>query len=376
MSNLKIDTPQIRKLNREQVFNYIKDNDWVTQADVKDFTGLSRPTIANILQELEEKNLISKRKNEEKTGGRMSMAFACNKNARYAIGIQLTNLHIKAVAVNMQGEILAQKQTEKKLHVDESYRRAIGDIYAEVVKEARIDESLILGCGITVQALTDVEGTRVSYVVTPDKERIYMEGLADYIPCKTRLFHDLNALGWNSALWTKKNEFYLSINNRIGSTILVDGNIYTGDHNRAGEIGHMLLVPNGKKCYCGNCGCFDAYCNTDNIKVLGDGDISTFFKKLDDGNKECEEFWEEYKQRLTDAIFGIHVTFDGTILIGGEIAQYRGYYYNEVCDALDKKAFFPEDRAREYLKVVEQGDSAIAVGAALYFIRNILDTFD
>ena len=38
-----------------------------------------------------------------------------------------------------------------------------------------------------------------------------------------------------------------------------DNKIIAGKHNRMGEFGHMVIRPNGKKCFCGQNGCFECY---------------------------------------------------------------------------------------------------------------------
>jgi glucokinase len=45
----------------------------------------------------------------------------------------------------------------------------------------------------------------------------------------------------------------------IGGALLVDGVLYRGAHGMAGEFGHMVVVPNGLACACGNRGCWERY---------------------------------------------------------------------------------------------------------------------
>ncbi|MCL4533501.1 MAG: ROK family protein [Deltaproteobacteria bacterium] len=45
----------------------------------------------------------------------------------------------------------------------------------------------------------------------------------------------------------------------IGSGIIINGGLYTGCFNSAGEIGHTRIVSGGRKCTCGNYGCLEAY---------------------------------------------------------------------------------------------------------------------
>ncbi len=57
-----------------------------------------------------------------------------------------------------------------------------------------------------------------------------------------------------------KNNFVLiTLGTGIGGGIFINGDIYSGANGCAGEIGHMVIVPDGKQCGCGNFGCWEAY---------------------------------------------------------------------------------------------------------------------
>lgn len=375
MSKVKLDTPQIRKINREEVFAFIRKNPNTTKSEIITSLELSRPTVVNIVEELESAGLIKKEKNPVNTGGRSAMSYSCNPGARLAIGIQLSQRHIRGVVVDLLGNVLGNVKRRIIFHVDEAYRQEIGSVYRQLLEESSLDEQDVAGVGITVQALTDSEGTQVTYIPIKSHVGAKCEGLTKYIPGKSRLFHDLLALGYNQNLWVDKNVFYLSINSSIGGTILIKDEVYYGNSNKAGEVGHLQLVQNGRKCYCGNHGCFDAYCNTMNLMEFAGGTLEDFFMGVAQKKEGYSSFWEEYKEYLATAVFSIRILFDGTIMLGGELGKFANYYLDNLRDRLDEKAFFPGERASEYVFAYEEGEYAIAVGAAMYYIENVLDEF-
>jgi glucokinase len=54
------------------------------------------------------------------------------------------------------------------------------------------------------------------------------------------------------------NLVYLTISTGIGGGLILDGQLRRGEHGLAGEIGHMVVRPNGPDCTCGNRGCLEA----------------------------------------------------------------------------------------------------------------------
>ncbi|HEX6819202.1 MAG TPA: ROK family protein [Ktedonobacterales bacterium] len=62
---------------------------------------------------------------------------------------------------------------------------------------------------------------------------------------------------------------YLTLSTGIGGAILIDGHIYRGHQDIAGEVGHMTVVPDGPACTCGNYGCLEAVASGTAIGLRG-----------------------------------------------------------------------------------------------------------
>jgi glucokinase len=56
-----------------------------------------------------------------------------------------------------------------------------------------------------------------------------------------------------------KSMVYIVVGTGVGAAIILDGQLYRGAHNTAGEIGHTTLDPHGELCSCGSRGCLETY---------------------------------------------------------------------------------------------------------------------
>ena len=57
----------------------------------------------------------------------------------------------------------------------------------------------------------------------------------------------------------------LTLGTGVGGGVVIDGGVYHGSRNTAGELGHTIVEPNGRVCGCGNLGCLEAYAGAKNI---------------------------------------------------------------------------------------------------------------
>ena len=64
---------------------------------------------------------------------------------------------------------------------------------------------------------------------------------------------------WRGAARGAKNVVGLTIGTGIGGGVILDGKLYHGSSDMAGEIGHTTIDSTGRYCRCGNYGCLEAY---------------------------------------------------------------------------------------------------------------------
>lgn len=95
-----------------------------------------------------------------------------------------------------------------------------------------------------------------------------------------------------------KNALYLSLNNTLGGAFCIDGKLIQGENQKAGEFGHMILVPEGKQCYCGKLGCADAYCAASALTDETCQTLEQFMKSLENKETKAEDLWQEYLKNL------------------------------------------------------------------------------
>jgi glucokinase len=79
------------------------------------------------------------------------------------------------------------------------------------------------------------------------------------------LENDANAAGWAEFRFgagaKSKSMIMITIGTGVGGAIISDGVLLKGGFGIGGELGHVVLVPGGQSCGCGQKGCVEAYCS-------------------------------------------------------------------------------------------------------------------
>ncbi|HOK39816.1 MAG TPA: ROK family protein [bacterium] len=116
----------------------------------------------------------------------------------------------------------------------------------------------------------------------------------------------------------KKNVFMFTLGTGIGGGIIINKKLYTGAIGAAGEVGHLIIIPEGKECSCGKKGCWEAYCSATGLKniildFIKDKKNTVFHKFTNnDLNKlEAKHLFDAIKQNdeLANQILDIYVYY-------------------------------------------------------------------
>lgn len=96
----------VKRINRNRIFRLIYNNEKISKQDIAYRLGMSLPTVTQNLKILKEQGLIEEDGVLESTGGRKAKAISCIKNARFAVGLNITKNHISIVLINLNGDIV------------------------------------------------------------------------------------------------------------------------------------------------------------------------------------------------------------------------------------------------------------------------------
>lgn len=92
---------------------------------------------------------------------------------------------------------------------------------------------------------------------------------SDALNVKTILDNDANAAAFGEMIYGGAKEIkdfiFITLGTGLGSGIVVNGKMVYGHQSFAGEIGHVVLIPDGRQCGCGRKGCVETYCSASGI---------------------------------------------------------------------------------------------------------------
>ena len=365
----------IKRNNRLRIYNRPREAGPFSCLDISMDLGLSLPTVGKTIADLEEAGLVRSSEEKNNTGGRSSKIYEAVADYRVAIGVNITNRHISAVAIDLQGTIIAHTRFRQTFTRCEEYYKKIGDAVRTVTEEAGLEKEQVLGVGLVIPALLtkDGESTYYNRVLRLDAD-VTCEEFSAHIPYPTRFFHDASSAAYAES-WYNHDEtdfFYMMISDSICGAPILDAHPYRGVNFRSGEIGHVQLMRGGRQCYCGKRGCLDAYCNTKVLSAVTKGDLALFFEELEKGEERALAKWKEYLHYLVMAITAIRMLFDCRIVIGGYLGQYIDTYMGEVEALMREEDPFSENV--DYLSVCVCKTEACASGGALSLIDQFIQT--
>ncbi len=376
---INMNISDVKQNNCNNIYFYLHKRRVATKREIAYDLELSLPTVTKTLNTLVEQRLInSSSKIVSKTGGRNPVAYSYLPDARVAIGVGIAKHYVKTVVVDLDGNVIESVQKIIEYNRLDEYMKFLGEQVEDIIKLAKLKKKKILGVGIAVPGLIDHEKEYVVDGRVIDNSGMTKEDFVKYIPFKTRLIHDSDAAGFAEIMKLDnpgdiKAVCYFNVSNSVGGSVFINNKSYRGDGLFSCEIGHLNLIPGGKKCYCGNLGCFDPYCTTEALSSHTNGDLALFFDKLEKGDKKLKKVWDTYLEYLVTAITEIRIMFGCKIIIGGEIGAFIDKYMDTLREMADKKSPFGE-KSENFLVPCANKRAAIAAGAGLHFVKEFLDS--
>lgn len=364
---MKATNKDMKSANKHAIATYIYSKKSATKQDIAYDLGISLPTVFQNIKELEQEGIIAQVGQLQSTGGRKATEFSIVAEHRYAIGIDLTHQYLTLVLLNLQGELVDTQRIPFHFSIQQEAFQAIAHQVEEIRERNSIAQARILGVGISIAGIVDVKNKLLYQSHVFDIARFDLQVFATYLPYPLYFHNDANSAAFAQKVHTHANTFvYIALNPSIGGAIYYHGELLYGDSFKAGEIGHMTLIPNGTACYCGKNGCLDAYCS-ENVLLAHAPSLAEFFTMLEEQHPDIVQVWNDYLDHLAIAIHNLRMIFDCDIILGGSIRKYLDPYMMQLSEKINHHN--PFEQLTSYLKLSYYHQEASAIGVALHHIN-------
>ncbi len=297
-------TQSIKTENIKLVVEKLIELRETSRIELSNLTTLNKATISTIIQELVDKKIVVETDKIVKTSGRSAKIFALNKNAGRIISVELLTDSIYGVITNLYGNIVFELRRPVDDFEFTSYLKTLLETIDEL-KANTLDSTYgLIGIGIGVYGIVS-KSQKIKYATFTSWKDIDLKSIIeDYTGIETYVENEANisAQGELLAHPDDRNLVSLNVGLGVGMGIIIDHKLYTGEHGYAGEIGHSIVVPNGKRCVCGNYGCLEQYISEPAI-------LDEYFQRTQE-SITIEEFIQKYKAKEKIALDIYHNFID------------------------------------------------------------------
>lgn len=343
----------VQKLNRSLVLKVLLREKITTRAHIAEETGLKKATVTNIVNDFINWGAVREVGMSTGKSGRRTILIELAKE-KYAIvcGWLKRNEFIFGVC-DVYGTCLIREAVKLKEDVS---GMDVTNIMVSCLKKYKdsVNDKTILGVAVALPGPYIKRDGKI--IVTTGrsnwKEEDIESNLREAFGEKVFLEHDANAAMMAEWDFLRKQEevddlLYVMLGHGVGGGIIEHGRMLTGTLGIAGEMGHMSISYNGRRCECGNYGCLETYCTieamlTDMRKLLPQYPNSICTEK-----SNFEEVMSAYQKK------------DGLARkVVNRVAEYLGYAIASSVNLLNPERVIigdelPKAAGEDFLEVVK-----------------------
>ncbi|MFN7994313.1 MAG: ROK family transcriptional regulator [Bryobacteraceae bacterium] len=349
----------MRQANERLILSVVRRNPSVSRADIVRITGLSPSSVTFIVKRLKrDKILCEERLNNPSQVGRRPTALRLRASARLAIGVEITQAGARIAMADLNDTQLAEKivpwSPSSELFFDKTHA-AIRGFVEPAAGQA-------LGVGVALPGTIDRKEGKI----------IAAENLGWFgVEAGDRLRRDLKTpfyfeneakLSALAEMWFSDREAaplrnFVSVIARggVGTGVIVNGQILQGATSAAAEFGHIPIYPDGRRCACGNVGCWEQYASDLALsRIYGDqpGRVA---------GEPAEEIVRKARNGEPAALEAVHV-----------VARYVGMGFVNLVMALNPQAIVVGDYLAQAWDLMEETVwNVLRSRAPAYFLNGL-----
>ena len=239
----------IRQTNRMVILSLLRQYGPCSRKEIAERTGLSQPSVSVIVRELLHDDLVREVGRGASSGGRRPVLVDINPSAHYVLGVILESDRIACAVADLSGRMVATDTIEVSTRSGDGALTLLTRVLKEVMNRSNLPSDRLLGIGVGVPGIVRPESGRVRRApgVGWWTDVAVRDWLEKHLGIPTVVENDVNlmALGEfaQGAGRGARCLVLMYVGTGIGAGIVVEGRLFRGATNAAGEIGYLPLGP-------------------------------------------------------------------------------------------------------------------------------------
>jgi glucokinase len=203
-----------------------------------------------------------------------------NHHRDLLVGVDVGGTKVAVLVVDSHYQVRAEATSSTVLDSPRATLRGIAEAVRQAVGQAGADMSQVARVGVGVPGRVDPRTGSVRRAVNLGWEDLPAgRTLSAQLDVLCVLENDVTLAAAGAQRYVggpaAQNMVYVSVGTGIAAGLILDGRIYRGAHGLAGEIGHMVIDPNGPLCRCGGSGCLESLAAGPAIARMGEEAATT-----------------------------------------------------------------------------------------------------
>ncbi|MGO9084877.1 MAG: ROK family protein [Terriglobales bacterium] len=241
--------PLLRQTNAEILLQLLRESGPCSKADLVRASGLSAPSVTNVVATLISTGLVETVGEGDSTGGRPPDILRFKAEHGCIAGVEITRDALRFLLADLNGRELTQSETliEKSKSTPRQICRQIAKQLWELLREKGLQRKQLFRVTVGVPAIVNVdEGTVLAFTALQDWNKTPLGPmLARELKCPVFVDNDTNLAAqgeFHSGAARGESDFvFITIGEGVGAGIFLNGRIYRGSQWSAGEIGYLRV---------------------------------------------------------------------------------------------------------------------------------------
>lgn len=253
-------TPEdARRANRSLLLTELHRDGPLSRAELAKRTGLTRATASAVVRDLMEMDIVVELGPDPAGGvGKPATLVGIDPDGRHVVSLDLSDPdQMVGAIVNLAGDVVTRRAVARGAKTGKAALTLAARICTDLVAAA---DRPLLGIGVASPGVVDGDGVVVTAAHLRWTDVDLAGELARRLSLPIAVLNNADAGALAELTFGEgetDNVLCVRVDEGVGAGLVLDGRLFRGSHHASGEIGHVVVDPQGDSCACGKSGCLE-----------------------------------------------------------------------------------------------------------------------